>query len=102
MSWLPGEFGTDTFPAGLAQLMLRVESTIGAPTAPEMVSGTGNSLDVTCELVQLTAPNAFNRFDVIVSPATARASPLARIRFLMARQSLVGSCALRRAATPVT
>src|SRR5579859_1262332 len=102
MTWPPGEIWTGTFPAGLAQLMFRAESTIGAPTAPEMVSGTGNSLDVTCEFVQLTAPNAFNRFEVIVSPATARASPLARIRFLMVRQSLVGSCAFKRAATPVT
>ena len=53
--------------------------------------------------VQVSAPNALSRLPLTVTDDRfGFASPPARIRFLIARQSRPGSCALSSAATPAT
>ncbi|OGK86721.1 MAG: hypothetical protein A2X52_08825 [Candidatus Rokubacteria bacterium GWC2_70_16] len=99
----PGLTVTETLPFGSAQLMCRAARSMGVPTEPLMVVATGSRRERTVELEQVRAPRALSRFWVMVVVASAAmASPPARIRFLMARQSRSGSWALSSAATPVT
>src|SRR5207248_9709976 len=98
----PGSTTTATFPFGLAQLMLRAARSTGVPTALVMLAPTGRSRENTGALEQPRAPRALSRFCVTVLASAGIVSPPARIRFFIARQSRDGSCAFRRAATPVT
>ena len=67
-----------------------------------MALPTGVRRESTVESEQVKAPRALSLFWVMVFTSEGRVSPPARIRFLMARQSRVGSWAARSAATPVT
>src|SRR5207237_6064884 len=97
-----GRTATTTLPFGLAQLMCRAARSMGVPTAPVTLEPTGRTRESTVALEQLKAPRALSRFCVTVLASAGIVSPPARIRFLIARQSRDGSCAFRRAATPVT
>ena len=102
--WPPGLTVTVTSPLGTAQRMFSTESSIGRPTTAVTDARSGRSRDVTVLFAHASEPRAFNRFRVMRSSSSGNRSPSvpARIRFLMALQSRVGSCALSSAATPVT
>ena len=93
---------TVTAPFGLAQLMFRTARSTGVPGEPVIVAVAGRRRDVTVTPVHPSAPRALSRLPVIVPASAPRSSPPARSKFRIARQSRVGSCALSRAATPVT
>jgi len=91
---------TVTGPVLAPQLMLSADSVIGAPAwklAGTLIAESSG------RLLQFTALEASRRRPEIVLPARP-ATGLApdRIRFLIARQSRAGSCALSSAATPAT
>ena len=98
----PGLTVTVTGPSGFAQSMLSAASGIGMLGVAETNEWVGSRRDVTIEFEHVSAPCAFRRLPVIVFASAGIVSPPARIRFLMARQSREGSCALSSAATPLT
>ena len=83
--------------------MFSADSGSRSPTESVTVSRTGLRRENTVAFEQLSEPNAFRRLPVTVRPVmSVFASPPARIRFRIARQSRAGFWALSRAATPVT
>jgi len=91
-----------TSPLGEAQLMFSTERRRGVSTVQATESEMGASREKTGEFEQVRAPKALRRFCEIVFAIEATLSPPARMRFLIARQSLLGSAALSSAAVPVT
>src|SRR5262245_17700612 len=82
--------------------MLNAATVTGLPIPATTRFETGLRREKTAEFEQVIEPSAFSRLPVIVAPRFGLTSPPARIRFLIARQSRDGSCALSSAATPVT
>src|SRR5262245_50065157 len=96
---LPGVMVTDMLPAPLAQLMFSADSAWVPPTA----LGRGRRGPNTGEFAQVNDPFAFRRSSVTVLPTRAGFdSPPDRIRFLISRQSRLGSFAAISAARPAT
>ena len=75
---------------------------MGVPALAVIEVPMGLSRERIVEPEQVSDPYALSRFCVTVSANEDWLSPPARIRFLIARQSRVPSCALSSAATPVT
>src|SRR5512134_428273 len=98
----PGSTVMLTSPLGAAQLMFITERLTGAPTLAAWLSATGVNREKTVEFEHVNAPRALRRFCEIVFDIEATLSPPARMRFLIARQSRVGSAAFNNAATPDT
>jgi hypothetical protein len=88
---LPGLTETITLPFGAAHLICREARSTGVPGDTLIVLPIGLTRDWITVFEQFIALLAFNRLPVTVLAMELLVSPPLKIRFLIARQSLLGS-----------